>query len=398
MKTISLSLILGLFLAAWAAAAPLSDGPYIDRINTGQWRASWVEGDESAPRVREQFVAVGETFTVPGVGSLPAFDVKLRKPDKVAPDAVKLPRGRPLFVVADIHGEFDILIELLRAHGIVDRNLKWSYGRNSVAFLGDIFDRGANQTEVLWLIYKLEGEAREAGGRVFMTLGNHESMVMLGDMRYLADKYPKVAKAIGFTSYARLWSKNTFLGQWLRTKPVVMKLGDFLCMHGGISPELTGRNLPLKTINAAARDVLNFTTLQDAPGTKVSLRKLPLMNEKPGVTDADREQAAFIVTGDNGPLWYRGYFSAPEKGGATDEDVSKMLAHFDVNNILVGHTTVPTVQALYGGKVIAVQVYPMRDEKTHLAVMEAAVFKEGKWHKAKIDGTTEVLVPEQSKS
>ena len=64
-----------------------------------------------------------------------------------------------------------------------------------------------------------------------------------------------------------------------------------------------------------------------------------------------------------GPLWYRGYFPGQaDFTAATAQDVDLTLEAFGARRILVGHTIVPTVTPLYGGKVIAVQVQPRQDD------------------------------------
>jgi hypothetical protein len=93
-----------------------------------------------------------------------------------------------------------------------------------------------------------------------------------------------------------------------------------------------------------------------------------------------------------GPLWYRGYFAhAAEWPTASPAEVNDVLEYFDISRILVGHTIVPTITALYDGKVIAVQVYPHRDEKNGKAVMEALRVERGRFYRSRIDGGTEAL-------
>jgi hypothetical protein len=58
---------------------------------------------------------------------------------------------------------------------------------------------------------------------------------------------------------------------------------------------------------------------------------------------------------------------------------------------LVGHTMVPVVTPLYGGRVIAVQVYPHRDKETHAVVMQALSIERGRMFRALADGSTEPL-------
>lgn len=365
---VSLALILSASLHVAAASA--ADGPYVTQQPDGAWLARWVEGDVAAPRVREQRAAVGRPVVVPAVGSLPEFTVWLRAPALLAPDAVKLPTGTPLFVVADTHGEFEILAEMLQHHRIVDRRLKWSFGSGHLVFLGDVFDRGPNQTEILWWIYQLDAEAQKANGGVHLVLGNHETMVMRGDLRYLNPKYPKTAQVLGVGSYAELFNAESILGQWLRTKQVVLRINDLLCLHGGISRAMVDLNLTLADINTTVRAVLN--------------RNVP-------DTEADRKRADFMMK-NLGPLWYRGYFTEQKDfPTATIDDIDRAREHFGVRTILVGHSTVPTITPLYDGKVIAVQVYPQREEETGRAIFESLLVKDGAFFRAQHDGSIERL-------
>jgi hypothetical protein len=277
--------------------------------------------------------------------------------------------------MADTHGEFEIATELLQRNGVIDSGLHWSFGKGRLAILGDVFDRGAQQTELMWLFYQLEAEAARAGGAVHLALGNHEAMLLSGDERYLNPKYRSVATALGVQRYADLWSEQTLLGRWLRSKAAVFRLGDYLCLHGGISREVVDRGLKIADINRAVRASLSGAT--DLP-------------------DTERERIAFVM-GRSGPLWYRGYFAdaAREQGFAlaTPADVDIVRDTYKVSRILVGHTIVPTVTPMYDGHVIAVQVYPHREEKTAAPVMEGLLIKRGKLFRARIDGTQEPLLP-----
>jgi hypothetical protein len=366
LATILLTLVSGL-----VRAEPLQDGPYVLRAADGSWHSRWIEEKSEGPQVRDRTAEIGDVVSVAAIGTLPAFEVKLRGPAQPARDEIQINARTPLFVMADTHGEFEIAAQLLQRHGVIDHRLRWSFGKGHLAVLGDVFDRGPNHTELLWLIYKLEAEAARAGGGVHLALGNHETMVMTGDDRYLNPKYPRVASLLGVERYASLWSEQSLLGQWLRSKAAVFRLGQYLCLHGGVSRELMDRGLTLSAVNQTVRSAL---TEQTAPRG---------------------EQAEFVM-GQEGPLWYRGYFqAAASRGGiklAEQSDIELIRARFGVQAILVGHTIVPTVTALYGGHVIAVQVYPHRDEQTHAPVMEAlSIGKDGRMFRARVDGTRELL-------
>src|SRR6185295_9283077 len=167
---------------------------------------------------------------------------------------------------------------------------------------------------------------------------NHEMMALTGDARYLNPKYVESAQALGVPTYSALFPPDSVLGQWLRSRPAVLKLNDLLCLHGGISRALVDQKLSLADINGTVRHALSGA-----------------------VTPDEFDRAQFLTT-TLGPLWYRGYFAEQKDfSGATMTDVDLTLAQFGVSRILVGHTIVPTITPLFDGKVIAVQVYPKRD-------------------------------------
>ena len=66
--------------------------------------------------------------------------------------------------------------------GLLDRSAHWAGGRGVFVQVGDILDRGVETRPVLDLLMRLEKEARPAGGRVIVLLGNHDVMNILGDL------------------------------------------------------------------------------------------------------------------------------------------------------------------------------------------------------------------------
>ena len=166
------------------------------------------------------------------------------------------------------------------------------------------------------------------------------------------------------------------IGQGLRTKPAVLRLNDYLCLHGGISPELVARKISLADINAVVRTLLGESVFD---------------------TDAGRDRAVFVM-GDQGPLWFRGYFSSDDAPASVSaQDVDRIREFFGVQTLLVGHTRVPTITSLYDGKVIAVQVYPRRDD-TGKVEFEALLIRNKALLRALPDGKTEPFTPATDKT
>jgi hypothetical protein len=350
-------------LAAAALAAP-ADGPYVVRGAGGAFEAWSVEAGDGAAR-KAGPIAPGAEIAIAAVDALPAFRVTLRAPAKVVTDAITVPARSSIFVVADTHGEFAALAQLLEAHRVVDARLRWSFGRGHLVVLGDVFDRGPNHTEILWLLYQLEAEAAKAGGGVHLVLGNHETMVMMGDLRYLHPKYVESARVLG-VEYYRLFDAHSVLGQWLRSRPAVLRINRHLFLHAGISRALVERQFTLTDINATIRKTLEGS-----------------------LTEPERDIARLLMTTD-GPLWYRGFFAAHEDfKTATSEDVDSALKQFAVDRIIIGHTIVPTLTPLFGGRVLALNV--AANEEAATGGFEALLIRGGKTLRASSDGGVEPL-------
>ena len=249
-----------------------------------------------------------------------AFRVPLRGAAVVPADTYPAPEK--LLAISDIEGNFLGFEHLLLGAGVVDAQLNWHFGQGHLVLVGDFFDRGLNVTECLWLIYKLEQEAAQAGGQVHFILGNHERMNLTGHYKYVRRKYRVNADTLG-VPYARWYDRTTVLGRWLRTKNVVEKIGTTLFVHGGISPEVAALGLSLTRLNDLARASLK------APGLSAVEKQV---TQPPGSLD-----------------WYRGLVQqAP-----TEAQVAQVLATYAATRLVVGHTPVQKISALYHGKVIA---------------------------------------------
>jgi len=273
-----------------------------------------------------------------------------------------------MFAVSDIHGEFEPFVDLLQAAGIIDEDLHWSWGDGHFVLNGDIFDRGAYVTECLWLLYRLEQEARQAGGRVHVLLGNHETMVLLQrDLRYVNEKYTNGIVVAARVNYTDLFGPDMELGRWLRTKHTAIRLNDVLFIHGGMPPRLAARGVSLDTINQLTRQTLDHRSYQIA---------------------FDEDLRSFYGESDEGPFWYRGYHVAREGRypHATVEDIDAILETYGSRAIVVGHTGVPQVMSLYDGKVFGIDM-PLET----LGSFQGLLWQNGRFYRVNGDGSRDRL-------
>lgn len=265
-----------------------------------------------------------------------------------------------IVAVGDVHGDFQQFVTVLRQAGVIDTKNKWSGGRTHLVQTGDVLDRGPDSRKVLELLMALEPQAAKAGGQVHALIGNHEAMNMLGDLRYvsageyeafrtpkssqLQDRAWKVladSSRRGDVAYRAQWLKEHPLGwveqrlafegngryaTWIRSLDAVLKINDWLFLHGGIGPRYVDSSLAW--LNAGVRQALDPAS----PGAEGNIAEDP-----------------------EGPLWYRGLATGDET--ALAPLVDSVLQSFGVHHVVVGHSVTPgTVWPRFGGKVIAIDV------------------------------------------
>ena len=88
--------------------------------------------------------------------------------------------------ISDVHGAYDAMVTTLQNVGVIDSELAWSGGKTRLVIVGDLLDRGPRSRDAMDLLMRLEDEASAVGGYVHVLIGNHESMNMIGDLRYVS--------------------------------------------------------------------------------------------------------------------------------------------------------------------------------------------------------------------
>ena len=327
----------------------MDDGPYVVYRN-GKTVIKSIENhfvDSSAKTVQVHCEGHPEwDFSVP-------LKKKIETPPCIAPK-----NNAPLFICSDIEGEFEHFRALLLAGHVIDTHYNWTFGKGKLVLAGDLFDRGKQVSQFLWLLYKLEDEAAANGGEVHVILGNHDIMNLDGDFRYVQPEYFNDAKLMN-EPYGALYGKDTELGRWLRSKNVVERIGDLLVMHGGISPEVLSRQQSIASINREMR------LFYDVHPNVVPDSLKDLFNA-------------------NAIHWYRGYFLTPR---ATTRLIDSTLAFYHANQIIVGHDIIKHISKLYGGKVIGVDV----DE--HEGTHEALLIENGQYYRIDEKGQKQMIQP-----
>jgi len=278
------------------------------------------------------------------------------------PKAAEAPR---IVAIGDLHGDHDAWVAIAQAAGVIDRKGKWTGGKTTLVQLGDVVDRGPDSLKIIRDLMRLQREAPRRGGKVYVLVGNHEAMNMTNDLRYVhpgdfaafADRdssrrrdlvyeanrqaieaayrarfpamKPETIRAewikvtpLGKVEHQAAWSPDGEIGRWIIRNPAVLKIGDTLFVHGGISAAYTG--VSIDEINRRVAEALK--AMDEAPTS--------------------------IINDPRGPLWYRGLITRQGDDETTkapvitatappmtiDQEIRLVLRAFSVKRIVVGHT------------------------------------------------------------
>jgi len=308
--------------------------------------------------------------------------------------------------ISDIHGAFDAMVATLSNVGLLDADLNWTGGDTQLVIVGDILDRGPRSRDVLDLFMRLEDEAVAAGGYIHVLLGNHESMNMIGDLRYVSkaeyaafapdesieqrDRWftawaqrdgggddPEALRQRfdsefppGFFALREAYGPGGAYGQWLLSKPVIVVIDGTAYVHGGLPP--TVASLGLDGVNDEMRqqliDYVNaIDVLIDAgvllptdnhysyPDVLASFMPSPSTSEAVlTAVDTVLRLGDVGLMSSQGPTWYRGTVTC--SGLLEEYKLDAALAALEANRVVVGHTPTATrkTQQRFAGRVIEV--------------------------------------------
>ena len=286
-----------------------------------------------------------------------------------------------IVAVGDLHGDFNAWQDIARDAGLVDAAGHWAGGTAILVQMGDFTDRGADSLKIVRSLQQLQKEAPRKGGKVYVVLGNHEAMNLLGDFRYVTpgeftsyadansaarrdqfylanraaieaayklkdakltpdqvrDAWNK-ATPLGWVEHRLAWSPSGELGKWAAKNPAILKIDGTLFAHGGISAEAS--RLPLDELNRRVA-----TAMSAGDDSEGSILNDPL-----------------------GPLWYRGLVTRDPDAAAVraavkppappltaEQELDIVLKAYGAQRLVVAHTPdLKGIEILYGGKLARV--------------------------------------------
>jgi Calcineurin-like phosphoesterase len=282
-------------------------------------------GAKAVTQIFPNTETVGLTCMIPETKDKFSFSIR----QNLSTSPAVYPASKRLLALSDIEGNFEAMKLMLQSAGVMDTEFNWSFGDGDLVLVGDFFDRGLNVTECLWLLYKLDGEAEKAGGKLHFILGNHEIMNLQGNTKYMRSKYFENARLMQM-DYKYWYDHNSELGRWLRSKNAIERIGDYVFCHGGISLDMVNMGLNFEEINRHVQENIGKTE-QEITSPEAKL----IFDTKVGV------------------FWYR----ALAKSLVTAAEVDTIMDYLEGKKLVLGHTLQQDIAAYYDGRVICIDLY-----------------------------------------
>lgn len=219
---------------------------------------------------------------------------------------VRRPAAKRVVAIGDLHGDIAGTRSALRAAGVVNMDDSWVGGDTVVVQTGDILDRGDDEQAILDLLFKLEGEARAAGGAFVMLLGNHELMNAAGDFRYVTPGAMTDFDDAKAGPRAEVLGPGGAYAKKLASHDVIAIVGDTIYSHAGIVGEFVTQ---VDAVNMSSRCWLD--------GQAGGPRDVPI-----------------AMSSEESPVWTRAYGLDPVDCASAKAVLDKL----GVKRMVVGHT------------------------------------------------------------
>jgi hypothetical protein len=221
---------------------------------------------------------------------------------------------------ADVHGDLGAARAVLELAGLADAEGLWIGGETIAVQTGDQLDRGDDERAILELFESLSVQAWNAGGGFYPLLGNHETMNVELDFRYVTaggwEDFADVpydtddALVMAFDEAERgraaAFRPGGPYAMMLAGHNMSMQVGGTVFVHGGI----------LSSHAEAGLDAINADLHAWMRG------------------DADAPDD--WIHSDQSPVWARDYSDAPDS--AACEELNKALDILGADRMVVGHT------------------------------------------------------------
>ncbi len=217
--------------------------------------------------------------------------------------------SEPIYVLGDIQGAYDEVINVLVDLQLLNTKGQWTGGNTHVVSLGDFVSQDSSTIKVLELFKQLQENAESAGGQFHLLLGDKELQHITnhlegGDRQLTSDQV-----------------------QWLMNLPFVIQINDQVFAHGGLSKDLAKQTL--SELNQTLTD--GFIQPYEKDSSIVT------QNQSTKASSMSKNPVSELLFSHDNPALYQGnkichpYFEA--------DNLANILHNWSASRLWVAHST-----------------------------------------------------------
>jgi hypothetical protein len=241
--------------------------------------------------------------------------VRVARDWRAHPAVVQIPKApKDLYCVSDLHGDYKRFAHLLRKAHLIGKkparpeDVQWRGGKAVLVVVGDAIDRWPRSLKTLRFLRALDQAARAVGGRVIVTMGNHEQDFLATPRSEMHASFLRELAKAGVQPEEVVAGRDRLgLGAWLRDLPVAARVGDWFFVHAG---DTGGRTIP---------------QIEQTVRQQVSARgfSAPILAGRDSMLNARLDET---------PWWSR-----PAPGARPDAAIDRIADQLGVKHVVIGH-------------------------------------------------------------
>jgi hypothetical protein len=222
------------------------------------------------------------------------------------PAIVQLNTTEDVFAIGDPHADPQRLAGALAGAKLIEDassppdKVKWAGGKSVLVVTGDMIDKGSDSIGVITLLRTLQSDAATRGGRVIITMGNHEA-------EFLAGEKDKTAEFITELTAAGMKPDDVAncggdIGRFLCGLPIAARVNDWFFSHAGNTDNRTMQQISdaIETGFAkdgfATKELVGKNSILEARLNKKGPNGLPWFQDGKSSTDPQKLLAKYVDT------------------------------------------------------------------------------------------------------
>jgi hypothetical protein len=202
-----------------------------------------------------------------------------------------MPARPDIYALGDVHGDYDRMVQVLVAAKLIapkpakPQAVQWTGGKAVLVQTGDMIDKYTQSMQVIALLRALQPSADDAGGRVIVTMGNHEAEFLAANgADTKGAEFSKELTTAGLSPSDVVKGRDgQGIGAWMRDLPFGAKVGEWFFCHAG---------------NTGSRTLADLQTQLEAEVTEKGF-KAPILLDPNSMLEARMHPLAWWETAAN---------------------------------------------------------------------------------------------------